>query len=148
MSRFLEIFVCLSVIKDITKGFRQNTVRGFVLQPFYIHKSLVTRHSVSTLGSQLVSLAAVIRDTKTEFCRGSFNSCPLSRALDIYICTYTSHAALHCSALAVNERRESPSQYHGKPTHSLTLSYSLFLTLSLRPGLAWSWPGLASLNRS
>lgn len=63
-----------------TKGFGQNTVRGFVLQLFYIHKSLVTRHSVSMLGSQLVSLAAVIRDTKAEFCRGSFNSCPLSRA--------------------------------------------------------------------
>lgn len=31
-------------------------------------------------------------------------------------------------------------------THSLPLTHSL--TLSLQPGLAWSWPGLASLNRS
>lgn len=80
MSRFLGSFVCLSVIEDVPKVLDKTTVRGFILQLFYIHKSLVTRHSVSMLGSQLVSLAAVIRDTKTEFCRGSFNSCPLSRA--------------------------------------------------------------------
>lgn len=34
-----------------TQKFQQNTVRGFVLQLFYIHKSLVARHSVSMLGS-------------------------------------------------------------------------------------------------
>lgn len=146
-------FFCLSAIEDVPKGFRQNTVCGFVLQLFYIHKSLVARHSVGMLGSYLVSLAAVIRDTKENHrcqncCRGSFNSCPLSRALDMYICTYTSQAALLCAALAVNREKE-PVTVPRKTdpfTHSLSLTHSL--TLSLQPGLAWSWPGLASLNRS
>lgn len=133
------------MIEDISKSFRQNTVRGKVLQLFYIHKSLVARHSVSMLGSQLVSLAAVIRDTKAELLPGFVQFLSSQQGAGyVYMYIYLTY----CAALAVN-RESEPVTVPRKTdpfTHSLSLTHSL--TLSLQPGLAWSWPGLASLNRS